>query len=215
MKKGVLSKHRNALMLFGVGHLYHRGELEGDGTAVELYEKDYPGVTLVIADHEGFGNGSPFAKYNNELEARMASWPVPSLVQQMAGTWLADLLDKTYSSGNVFFGNGPGGKPLEPIPTEEKRFSKIADAYLYLGPRDLLLSEPRPAETFLNKDYVAELQRRAAVMGGGSVWDEADPAKVSDRDYTPFLYDEMQKDLKPGKMQFFGPGSPAPEGPQR
>ena len=81
--------------------------------------------------------------------------------------------------------------------------------------RQLLLSEPRPAETFLNKDYVAELQRRAAVMGGGPVWDEADPAKVSDRDYTPFWYDEMQKDLMPGKMQFFGPGSPAPEGQQR
>lgn len=215
MKKEVLSKHRKALMFFGVGHLYHRGELEGDGTAVELYEKDYPGVTLVIADHEGFGNGSPFAQYNNELEARMASWPVPSLVRQMAGTWLADLLDKTYSSGNVFFGKGPGGKPLEPIPAEERRFSQMADAYLYLGPRDLLLSEPRPAETFLNKDYVAELQRRAAVMGGGPVWDEADPAKVSDRDYTPFWYDEMQKDLMPGKMQFFGPGSPAPEGQQR
>ena len=39
--------------------------------------------------------------------------------------------------------------------------------------------------------------------------------KISDRDYTPFLYDEMQKDLKPWKMQFFGPGSPALEGPQR
>ena len=52
----------------------------------------------------------------------MASWPVPSLVQDIAGTWLAEV-DKTY-------------------------FSKMVDAYLYLGPSDLLLVEPRPAEIF-------------------------------------------------------------------
>jgi hypothetical protein len=201
MKKEVLSKRRKALMLFGTAHLFHVGS-----TAVGLYEKDYPGLTLVIADHVGFGNWTPLAKYNNEFEVRMVSWPVPSLVQDMKGTWLADLLDTTYSSGNVTFGETDGGKlPAGPVKTKgtfsempveaTSKFSEIVDAYLYLGPRDLLLNEPTPAEIFLDKDYMTELQRRAAIMGGGPITDQANPEKVSDRDSNPFFYDpdELRK----------------------
>jgi hypothetical protein len=201
IEKEVLSKHRKALMLFGTAHLFHV-----ESAAVGLYEKNYPGVTLVIADHVGFGNWTPVEKYNNEFELRMASWPVPSLVQDMKGTWLADLLDQTYSSGNVTFGMTDGGKvpagPVKPkgtfvaVPVEaEGKFSEMVDAYLYLGPRDLLLNEPTPAEIFLDKDYMAELQRRAAIMGGGPITDEANPEKVSERDSNPFFYhpDELQK----------------------
>lgn len=205
MEKEVLSKHRKALMLFGTAHLFH-----AESTAVGLYEKDYPAVTLVIADHTGFGNWTPLEKYNNGFEARMASWPVPSLVQDMKGTWLADLLDKTYSSGNVTFGVADGGKlpagPANPkgtfaaMPVEaEGKFSEMADAYLYLGPRDLLLNEPTPAGIFLDKDYMTELQRRAAIMGGGPITDEANPEKISDRDSNPFFYDpdELRKLMQP------------------
>ncbi len=206
MKKEVLSKHRKALMLFGTAHLFHVGT-----TAVGLYEKDYPGLTLVIADHVGFGNWTPLDKYNGEFEMRMASWPVPSLVKDMKGTWLADLLDMTYATGNVTFGVTDGGKlPAGPfkekgtfsdVPAEAtSRFSEMADAYLYLGPRDLLLNEPTPAEIFLDKDYMAELQRRAAIMGGGPITDEANPEKVAERDANPFFYnpDELKNLMSPG-----------------
>jgi hypothetical protein len=205
MKKEVLSKHRKALMLFGTAHLFHVGS-----TAVGLYEKDYPGVTLVIADHMGFGNWTPLDQYNHEFEARIASWPIPSLVQDMKGTWLADLLDQTYSSGNVTFGGPDGGKlpagPARPkgtfseLPVEATaKFSDMVDAYLYLGPRDLLLNEPTPAEVFLDKVYMTELQRRAAIMGGGPITDEVNPQKVYERDSNPFLYDpdEFQKLMQP------------------
>jgi len=195
MEKEVLSKNRKALMLFGTAHLFHVGS-----TSVALYEKNYPDVTLVIADHTGFGNWTPLDKYNSEFEARMASWPVPSLVLDMKGTWLADLLDMTYSSGNVTFGVTDGGKlpagPVKPkgtfseIPIEAtSKFSEMADAYLYLGPRDLLLNEPTPAEIFLDKNYMTELERRAAIMGGGPITDQANPDKVSERDSNPFFYD--------------------------
>lgn len=201
MEKEVLSKHRRALMLFGTAHLFHAGI-----TAVGLYEKDYPRVTLVIADHTGFGNWTPLDKYDNEFEARFASWPVPSLVLELKGTWLADLLDMTYSSGNVMFGVTDGGKlPAGPakakgtfaeVPLEaQSKFSDMVDAYLYLGPRDLLLNEPAPAEIFLDKNYAAELERRAAIMGGGPITDQANPEKVSERDSNPFFYDpdELRK----------------------
>jgi uncharacterized iron-regulated protein len=116
MEKEVLSKHRKALMLFGTGHLYHNhGGPMLLASAVEMYEKSYPGVTLVIADHTGFGSYSPVEKYNDEFEARMAAWPIPSLVQDMAGTWLADLLDKTHTFGgvSVMFRVGKDGKRTE------------------------------------------------------------------------------------------------------
>jgi len=222
MEKEVLSKHRKALMLFGTAHLYHGGNADL-GSAVELYEKDYPGVTLVIADHQGFGDFTPLAKYNDQFEARMASWPVPSLVENMVGTWLADLLDKADSSAGVVIvtKTGKDGKPSESHarPAEAiTEFSRMVDAYLYLGPRDLLLKETNPAEVFLNKDYMAEMQRRAAVMGAGPITDQANPEKVSDRDFNPFLYDPdefrriMQTpDLNPSQSGV----SPQPLPPQR
>jgi hypothetical protein len=211
MEKEVLAKHRKALMLFGTAHLFH-----AESTAVGIYEKIYPGVTLVIADHVGFGNWTPSAKYNNGFEARMASWPVPSLVLQIRGTWLLDLLDTTYSSGNVMFGGTDGGK-LPTVPANAKgtfaevppeallKFSEKVDAYLYLGPRDLLLNEPTPAAVFLDKDYMAELQRRAAIMGGGPIGDEANPERVSERDSNIFFYDPGELDRM---MQVPGGDSP-------
>ncbi|MGA2252413.1 hypothetical protein [Terracidiphilus sp.] len=195
MEKEVLSKHRKALMLFGTAHLYHVGN-----TAVSLYEQNYPGVTLVIADHTGFGNWSPLEKYNNQFEARMASWTVPSLVLELKGTWLADLLDITNSTGNFFFGPAASGKlpaasapvkgTFSEIPAEaEVKLSKKVDAYLYLGPRDLLLNEPTPAHIVLDMDYMGELQRRAAIMKDGLMADEVNPQKISERDSNPFFYD--------------------------
>jgi len=195
IEKEVLSKHRKALMLFGTAHLFHVGN-----TGVGLFEKDYPGVTLVIADHTGFGNWGPLEKYNSEFEARMASWPVPSLVPEIRGTWLGDLLDLTHSTGNVFFGVPDSGKlPMGPAPAKgtfsgipeegEAPLSKMVDAYLYLGPRDSLLNEPVPAEILLDKDYMTELQRRASVTGAGPIAEVADPEKISQRDSDPFFYE--------------------------
>jgi hypothetical protein len=213
MEKEVLSKHRKALMLFGTAHLFHE-----ENTAVGLYEKDHPGVTLVIADHTGFGNWTPLEKYNDQFEARMASWPVPSLVQEVKGTWLADLLDMTFSTGNVIFGVADGGKlpggPAkpkgtfsEPLPEADFKFSKMVDAYLYFGPRDLLLNEATPSEIVLDKDYMAELQRRAAIVGEGPIADQTNPKNISDRDSNPFFYDpgELRKLMQP-----LGANSPLP-----
>lgn len=205
MEKEVLSKHRKALMLFGTAHLFHEKD-----SAVGLYEKHYPGLTLVVADHTGFGSWTPLEKYNDQFEARMASWPVPSLVQDMKGTWLADLLDMTYSTGNVTFGVADSGKlPSGPVKAKGTfselpdpagfKFSKMADAYLYLGPRDLLLNEPTPSEVVLDGDYMAELQRRAALLGEGPMTDQTNPKHIFDRDSNPFFFDpdELRKLLAP------------------
>jgi hypothetical protein len=192
MEKEVLSKHRKALMLFGTAHLFHGTMAMGILSAVGRYEKNYPGVTLVVADHEGFGNGTQFAMYSNELESRMSSWPVPSLVLQMKGTWLGNLLDTTYSSGvtlNIKRVGKDGKTESYSGPLENgNKFSKMVDAYLYLGPRDFLLREPATANVFLDKDYMTEMKRRVLIMGEGSVTDQADPEKVAKQPFDPFLY---------------------------
>jgi hypothetical protein len=172
MEKEVLSKHGKALMLFGTFHLFHSNPMAGQAggyiSAVQRYEKDYPGVTLVIADVFSHPTDNPYFKKakSDELQARMASWPVPSLVQNIAGTWLAEV-DKTY-------------------------FSKMVDAYLYLGPSDLLLVEPTPAEIFSNKNYMAELQRRSVIIANPALTDQANPDKLSDENFSPFLLRDKQ-----------------------
>ena len=153
-------------MLFGVFHLFHGMQ----GTAVAMYEKDYPNVTYVIAQHQGFGRGVPAAeKYNDELEKRMALWPVPSLVN-IKGTWLANL-DFTYFFAPIFIGS-PNGEVLVGFPAGISSISKAVDGFLYLGPSDLLLDEHIPASVYMDQDYIAELRRRAAVQGLGGALDD-------------------------------------------
>lgn len=197
MEKEVLSKHHKALMLFGAAHLYHGGGHGGFTSAVQLYEERYPGVTMVVES----GNLSLRAGYNAQFESRAASWPIPSLVSNLTGTWLADWLDKTRNPEGlavVISKTGQDGKRIvSPAGPQDKTrgFSKKVDAYLYLGPQELLLKEPRPAEIFLNKDYMAEVQRRAAIIGPGPITDQAKAETVSDRDYDPFLYDQITKTM--------------------
>jgi len=92
----------------------------------------------------------------------------------------------------------------------DAKFSKKVDAYLYLGPRDLLLNEPVPAEIVLDKAYMAELERRSDIMGIAAAVDDGNPENISGRDANPFFYDpdELQKFLMP-----FGPMAPGGKTP--
>jgi hypothetical protein len=77
-------------------------------------------------------------------QAKMASWPNPSLLHT-EGTWLADA--KPGSRGDV-------------NPAAKAKSAGTFDAYLYLGPPSLFLSELPSVFTFVNKDLLAELQDR-------------------------------------------------------
>lgn len=139
VKTQVLAKNRKALLLFGLRHLVH-----GFNNAVQRYEQDYPGVTYVVAYHRRF------ERDNDQLEARMASWPVPSLVP-FAGTWLGDL-DASYFPDTEEAPPGAHGYPG-------------VDAYLYLGRRDVLLAGQLNVRSLVDQSYLAELDRRADVLG--------------------------------------------------
>ncbi|HET8633263.1 MAG TPA: hypothetical protein VFL88_03895 [Gemmatimonadales bacterium] len=145
----VLLRHRKALMIFGVRHLLH-----GGGGAVGMYERKIENggghhLTYVVMAHNGFGNHSLLTRYNDTLEQRLASWPVPSLVE-LRGSWLADL-DYGY-----FF----------PDESDAAGIAARVDAYLYLGPRALLLNQPISAVAASDTAYMRELARRATIERG-------------------------------------------------
>jgi hypothetical protein len=157
MENEVLSKHHRALMLFGIFHLMH-GAGVGAGNAVTIYEKDYPNVTFVIGDLGSFDTNLPALSSSS-----FAGWPVPSIAPAK-GTWLGALglshfypptvwTDKDCNVYNEFPKN------------EQKPMADLVDAFLYLGPQDLRLTEPMPADIALDVDYMTELLRRETLAG--------------------------------------------------
>jgi hypothetical protein len=161
----VLAKGRKALMLYGWRHLVH----DQGGNAVSRYERDYPGATYVVVYHRRF------ERDNDRLEARMASWPVPSLMP-FRGTWLG-ALDSSYFPD------------MEEVPPGYHGMPGI-DAYLYVGPRDLLLADPLP-RSLLDQDYLAELDRRADLLGApaDSPWRPATALRWA-RESSVLFYDD-------------------------
>ena len=154
MEKEVLSKHRKALMLFGTFHLLHGV----GGSAVSIYEKDYPNLTYVISELGTFDTDLPTLS-----SSRFANWPIPSLARAK-GTWLGAFeLDHFLPPGaridqdcNV---HHEFPKPLQ------KPMENFVDAFLYLGPQDLRLMEKIPADVVLDAAYKAELQKGADMLG--------------------------------------------------
>ncbi|HVJ93035.1 MAG TPA: hypothetical protein VM580_24705 [Labilithrix sp.] len=142
LESQVLSRNRKALALFGVAHLRH------GGGAVGIYELKYPRSTFTIADHRGFGNGTPLSNDNDELEKKMSSWTVPSMVP-IKGTWLADL-DAAYFDGRA-------------QPGATKGYPGV-DGYLYLGRRDDLLRQPASSRAIVDEAFLTELRRRALAL---------------------------------------------------
>ncbi len=150
MEKEVLSKHRKALMLFGTFHLLHGV----GGSAVSIYEKDYPNLTFVISELGIFDTDLPTLS-----SSRLATWPIPSLARAK-GTWLGAL-----DLGHFL------PPPIRAIDQDcnvhhdfpealQKPMEDLVDAFLYLGPQDLRLREKIPADIALDANYRAGISAR-------------------------------------------------------
>jgi hypothetical protein len=142
--------------------LEERGGLQSEAGVVTLselasplqtIERRHPGTTFNITVHEGFGNRT------DELEARLVAWPRPALAQ-IRGTWWGELTPP--ASGDVFI--GPDGKPVEP--DSNRRIHDKWDAVLFLGKRKELTRVDPPGPDTLDADWMSELRRRQAILGG-------------------------------------------------
>ena len=190
MEREVLSKHRKALMLFGNFHLMH-GAGVGAGNAVTIYEKDYPNRTFIISDLGNFDTGLPTLSSSS-----FASWPVPSLARAK-GTWLGALGLGHFYPPTVWTDNDCNVHDELPN-NEQKPMSDLVDAFLYLGPQDLRLTEPMPADIALDGDYMTESIRRMALMGmpGAGTLKEFDQSIVAGAE-SPVLVVPKLPDLMP------------------
>jgi hypothetical protein len=155
METQVLSKHRKALMLFGVFHLMHQPTF-GNASAVAIYEKQYPKSTFVIAGFEGINV--------NLSTSSLLTWPTPSIARAN-GNWLGALKLSEFTSPPIITRNCVGkiGFPEG----EDKRMDGLVDAFLYLAPPGLALREEMPANIVSDFDFMAELSRRASLLGEG------------------------------------------------
>jgi hypothetical protein len=148
----VLSKDRKALMFYGAGHVRR-----GLSTAVDVYERKYPQATFILETYTGATDrdrcGLPAAVNGTPHQMKMASWPIPSVVRTK-GTWLADFAKaQIYTPRLVAAMTALGMSPSSSDPI---------DAYLYLGPPDLLLATLPSVFTFTDADYLAQLRRRVS-----------------------------------------------------
>jgi hypothetical protein len=155
MEREVLSKHRKALMLFGTFHLMHGV----GGSAVSIYEKDYPNLTFVISELGVFDTDLP-----NLASSRFASWPIPSLALAK-DTWLGALDLGHFIPPPIHIDEKDCEVHNEFPKTLQKPMEDLIDAFLYLGPQDLRLREKLPADIALDASYRAEFQRGGAMLG--------------------------------------------------
>ena len=155
MEKEVLSKHRKALMLFGMFHLFHGV----GGSAVSIYEKDYPNVTFVASELGYFDTDLPLLS-----DSKFANWPIPALARAK-GTWLGALGLSRFIPPPATVREPDCSVHHEFPQVFQKPMEELVDAFLYLGPQDLRLAEKIPADIALDRSYQAEFQRGAMMLG--------------------------------------------------
>jgi hypothetical protein len=162
----VLRKDRKALIFYGGLHV-QRGARD---MLMSRYETHYPGVTFVVSAYVGgtdaTGCGRPAVTSGISHETEVSAWPIPSLVRTK-GTWLSDFSQ----TGLV--------APLLRVPPGVETI----DAYLYLGPPNLLVAETPSVFTFVDSGFRAELQRRLSIIPAGAGYRfRIDPDSVRERD---------------------------------
>jgi len=189
MEKEVLSKHRKALILFGIFHLLHGGGV-GPGNAVTIYEKDYPNVTFVVSDLSTFDTDLPALS-----SSPFATWPVPSLARAKGTTLGAMDLGHFYPT--PVWADKDCNVHNEFPKNEQKDMADLVDAFLYLGPQNLRLVEPMPADIALDVDYMTESLRRLALAGlpGTGTLKEFDDQIVNGAE-NPVLVESKLPDVK-------------------
>jgi hypothetical protein len=157
MEKEVLSKHRKALMLFGIYHLTHAADPKNP-SAVSIYEKDHPNLTFVVSDLGTFDTDSP-ALSNSPF----VSWPIPSFARAK-GTWLSALDLSQFLPPGLSIDSDCNVRIVISKSTQ-RPMEEFVDAFLYFGPQDLRLKEQMPADVASDTDFMTELQRREAMSG--------------------------------------------------
>jgi hypothetical protein len=148
VKEQVISGHRRALLIMGFFHFLR--STAGPG----LIEKELRGAganTFVIV------SGTNTVGRYDDLDKRFDSWAFPSIAP-LGGNWIGQLPALPVITG--------GTTPPTP---NEARLKDVADAMLYLGPRDSLTQLHTTRADLQGTAYGKEIDRRLEIMFGTRV----------------------------------------------
>jgi len=147
VEKEVLSKGRRALLIIGGAHLMRAID---KGSITARIESQHPQSMFIVITHTGF------TERNDELELQLKTWTVGSLAP-LKGTWIGALHPRL---------RWPQLKNATLVDSKvEPKLEDVADAWLYVGPRDLL-TESLAFPGIYRDEYWKELNRRNTLMWG-------------------------------------------------
>ena len=157
---------RRALLIIGGAHLVRGSE----NNVTSRIEAQHPGSMFIVIPHDRF------RERHEELESPLTKWKFGSLAL-LRGTWLGALHPRLrwLQMKDVTL-TMPDGRRVEP------RLENMVDAWLYVGPRDLL-TEAMPFPGIYRDAYWNELQRRHMIMWGTALSETSEDINTSARFY--------------------------------
>jgi hypothetical protein len=161
VKDEVLAKHHRALLIMGWGH-FLRGFPPGQTSpSIEQQLRSAGAKTdLIVVGMNVMGA-------YDDIDHRFDSWPAPAIVSLHVG-WVGDLPAMPVISGGsiairpIATGPGPSAPASSPPPLKLK---DVADAMLYLGPRDSLIQVSVTRAELDGTSYGKEVERRLTIEG--------------------------------------------------
>jgi hypothetical protein len=163
VKDEVLAKHHHGMLIMGGGHFLRRapGGRSGPGSIEQQLQSAGARTFLIV-----FGTNT-IGSYD-ELDHRFDSWNAPAIVA-LGDTWVGGLPAMPVISGGTMPLNLRPGPPAAgaaaATPPPPLKLQDVADALLYLGPRDSLTAARMPRVELDGTTYGKEMARRLEIEG--------------------------------------------------
>jgi hypothetical protein len=148
VKDQVISRHRRALLIMGFPHFLR--STAGPGL-IEKELRAAGATTFVIV------SGTNAVGQYDDLDKRFDSWTFPS-IGLLKGNWIGRLPALPVITGGTTPSTGDGAK-----------LEDVADAILYLGPRDSLIQLHTTRADLQGTAYGKEISRRLEIMFGARI----------------------------------------------
>jgi hypothetical protein len=145
VKDEVLSKKHRALLIMGAGHFLRR---RGPGLVERAIRAEGVQPYLVVFGTNAVGS-------YDDLDPRFDAWSPPVIVP-LASNWVGDLPAMPVVTGGI-------------VAPDTVKMSDVADALLYLGPRDSLTQVSLTQSELAHTAYGAEVDRRLMIQTGRTI----------------------------------------------
>ncbi|HLJ48073.1 MAG TPA: hypothetical protein VKU01_18785 [Bryobacteraceae bacterium] len=146
VKDEVLAKNHRALLIMGWGHFLRRN---GPGAIEQQLRAAGAKTYLVVFGTNAVGG-------YDDLDKRFDSWPLPALADLHDGGWVGDLPAMPVLMGGT-------------APANAMKLKDVADALLYVAPRDALTQLFMPRSELEGTAYGKEIARRYKIQTGGDI----------------------------------------------